>query len=102
MTLFAGLIGTLLCFIVLINMVIQFSDTAYVTLFRVKQVLTYLVAICLCIIPFIIETNAKWVCVVLGIFFFVESFLARDDYFYWLEIFEEEKMKEANGEEEKK
>ena len=87
---------------VAINLILQFSEMFLVYPFRIKQFVAYLLALSFGAIPFVVKTEQKWVLAVFSIafaiYFFVESFIARDDFFYQLQRFQEQQeMEESNN-----
>ena len=80
MEILIGTIGTLMFCYVLVNLLIQFTEITIVNLFRIKQIIAYIIAICFCIVPLFLKS--EWVLlfsIFIAVYFFVESFIARDD-----------------------
>ena len=102
MEILIGLICTLLLFYVIIDLFIQYTDIVLVNLFRIKQIIAFILAICLCLMPFVIKTEAEWVftifSIAISIFFFIESYISRDDFYAWLEVVEDD-IEEQEGQE---
>ena len=95
MKILMGFTCSMIIIYILVNLFVQFSEITFVNLFRIKQFVAYAIGLCFCIMPFVVKLEEDvWVFAifagVFAIYFFIESYIARDDFFAWLEVYEEQ------------